>query len=162
MLNGAHSYLAYAGSLAGFTFVHEAIADPDLRQSVRGLMDEAATTLPKEVRFEASTYADALLDRFDNIHVKHGLRQIAMDGSQKVPYRLIDSIRARLASDLTAPHLCAAVKAWIDFIVQETSQGRKLDDPFAVALAGAISTPNPTAAVLDLIGASDITSQFSE
>ncbi|WP_299749222.1 mannitol dehydrogenase family protein [uncultured Boseongicola sp.] len=162
MLNGAHSYLAYAGSLAGFTFVHEAIADPDLRQSVRGLMDEAATTLPKEVRFEASTYADALLDRFDNIHVEHKLRQIAMDGSQKVPYRLIDSIRARLASDLTAPHLCAAVKAWIDFIAQETSHGRKLDDPLAVALAGAISTPNPTAAVLDLIGASDITSQFSE
>ena len=31
MLNGAHSYLAYAGTLAGHDFVHEAIADPALR-----------------------------------------------------------------------------------------------------------------------------------
>ena len=31
MLNGAHSLLAYCGLDAGHTYVHEAIADPELR-----------------------------------------------------------------------------------------------------------------------------------
>jgi len=88
LLNGAHSFLAYAGILAGYAFVHEAIADPELRRSARALMDEAASTLPREMRDQTPAYVDALIARFDNKDVKHSLSQIAMDGSQKVPYRL--------------------------------------------------------------------------
>ena len=46
MLNGAHSALAYRGLLAGYGYVHEAIADPDLRAMAERLMrEEAAPTI---------------------------------------------------------------------------------------------------------------------
>jgi len=134
MLNGAHSLLAYAGTLAGHTFVHEAIADPALNQAVRQLMNEAAATLPDSVRDGAGTYAGALLDRFANPGLEHRLRQIAMDGSLKLPIRILDTLRARRALGLDSPGCEATLHAWRDFLVDELAAGRPLDDPAAARL----------------------------
>jgi len=84
-----------------------------------------------------------------------------MDGSQKVPYRLLDSLRARQAMGLNIPHLRAGVLAWIDFISHETAEGRPLNDPRARELAQAIKSDDPIAAILKRIDAADLTSLIS-
>lgn len=150
MLNGAHSYLAYAGILQGYDYVHEAVADADLRATAHALMAEAAETLPEAVKAQAPAYADALLSRFDNPNLHHRLRQIAMDGSQKLPIRLVETMRARAAD---SPALGKAVAAWVEFVKTEVSAGRPLDDPRADDLITACSKPDPTAALRDIIGA---------
>ncbi|WP_415919073.1 mannitol dehydrogenase family protein [Tateyamaria sp. SN6-1] len=148
MLNGAHSYLAYAGTLAGHVFVHEAVADPVLRHGAAALMAEAAETLPDAVRGQAADYARALLRRFDNPNLHHRLRQIAMDGSQKMPIRIAQTIVARHGP---SPALQAAVTAWIDFVRAEVAAGRPLDDPQAAALVNACAAEAPDAALRAMI-----------
>ncbi len=96
MLNGSHSTLAYLGYLAGCTYVSEAISDPGFRALIHGLMtEEVMATLPMEKSVLAD-YRDALLERFSNPALKHRTWQIAMDGSQKLPQRLLGTIRDRL------------------------------------------------------------------
>ena len=151
MLNGAHSFLAYAGTLGGYTYVHEAIADPDLRRTARTLMEEAAATLPPDVQEQAGPYAAALLDRFANPHLRHALRQIAMDGSQKIPIRILATLRDRKGMD--SPALNSALVAWITFVRSEVAAHRPLDDPRAVELVAACGSTDPDLALRRLIGA---------
>jgi fructuronate reductase len=133
MLNGAHSYLAYAGINAGYEFVHQAIMDRALRAGAIGVMEEAAATLPDGL--DPATYRDALIKRFENPNLHHKLRQIAMDGTQKLPIRLGGTLQ-----DLGhAPHCQAGIDAWAQFAQSETRAGRKLDDPKAGEIAKADS-----------------------
>ncbi|MEP2640880.1 mannitol dehydrogenase family protein [Roseobacter sp.] len=156
MLNGAHSMLAYAGTLAGHSYVHEAVADLDLRAATQALMTETAQTLTPEMQVIASDYADALVARFDNPHINHSLRQIAMDGSQKLTYRMVDSLRALAADGRAAPALAAAVRAWIAFCRAEVGAGQALQDPAADQIAGILTSGGSDADLLAVIGASDL------
>jgi len=149
MLNGAHSYLAYAGTLAGHEYVHQAIADPALLQGARAIMAEAIETLPDTVRADAPAYGDALIARFANPALHHRLRQIAMDGTQKLLQRLGAPWADRQAAGLAAPASMAAIGAWLAFVRAETAAGRALDDPKAEALAKAAGD---TTALLEIAG----------
>ena len=128
MLNGAHSTLAYAGLNTGYTFVHEAIANPDLRALARAVMKEAAATLPPAVQDDAPAYADALLRRFENPHLAHRLLQIAMDGSRKLPIRLLGTIKDR---DDDAPACLRGLKEWTCWLDATFARGAMPDDPEA-------------------------------
>ena len=153
MLNGAHSMLACAGILAGYAYVHEAMADAALRAQARALMGEAARTLTPEMQAIAPAYAEALVARFDNPHMGHSLRQIAMDGTQKLPYRMIDSLRILGG---TAPALAAGVRAWIAFCRAEVAAGRALQDPDAETIAQIVEADGSDVQLLALIGAEDL------
>ena len=153
MLNGAHSLIAYAGLACGHVFVNQAIADVELRAWVVSLMQEAATTLPTEVRGEALAYAKALVVRFENPELMHRLDQIAMDGSQKVPYRFIATLRD---ADGNAPAVIKGIQAWVDFCISETAMGKVLNDPNAKALMDAARGKDPLMKILSLVDAADL------
>src|SRR3546814_12487965 len=109
MLNGAHSALAYIGLGRGHEHVHQAIADPEIRQLIERLMrDEAAPTITAAPGQDLSAYADALLDRFANPAPDHRLIQIAVDGSQKIPQRWPGTLAGRQARGARAPARAAA------------------------------------------------------
>ena len=127
LLNAAHSYLAYAGLLAGHCYVHEAMADPDLRAGVERLWDEAQTTLPGVVQPTLPTYRAALADRFAVTEMRHELAQIACDGSLKLRERLVPTI----AEQAAAPQARQAVAAWMAFVVNAHGTGQPLKDPNA-------------------------------
>ncbi len=99
MLNGAHSTLAYLGYLAGCETVAAAMAAPGFARLVEDLMAlEAAPTLPPLPGLDLAAYRRDLIARFRNPALRHRTWQIAMDGSQKLPQRLLNTIRARLAA----------------------------------------------------------------
>lgn len=161
MLNGAHSALAYAGIAAGKTSVHEAIADLALESFCRAVMAEAGATLPEGIRDTTATYADALIARFANAALNHQLRQIAMDGSLKIPVRILASLNQRLAEGLASPALERSLRVWMDFVIHETEAGRRLDDPMADELARLCRAANdPTAARRALLACAAIFSDF--
>lgn len=137
LLNGAHSFLAYAGTLRGFEYVHQAISDADLLAHVRGLMGEAMETLPDEIQAGTEAYRDELIARFSNEALHHKLRQIAMDGSQKLTMRMLGSIADRSAAGLDSPYLEAGVASWMAFALLETRNERILDDPKSDAITAA-------------------------
>lgn len=111
LLNGSHSLLAYAGSARGHETVADAVADPVLRQWVEDWWDEAARhlTLPAE---DVAGYRRALLERFGNPRIRHVLAQIAADGSQKIPVRIVPAVRAELAAGRVPTGAARALAAW--------------------------------------------------
>jgi fructuronate reductase len=136
MLNGSHSTIAYLGYLAGHRHVSEAVADSALRRLVHQFMtEEAMSTLPAGLG-DLSAYRDALLDRFGNPALRHRTWQIAMDGSQKLPQRLLGTIRDRLARGLPAPRTALGVAAWMRYVTGVDEQGRPIEvsDPLAPRL----------------------------
>ncbi len=137
-VNGAHSALAYLSVMAGWATVDEAMAQPALKAYLTALMqDEIVPTLPPLPGLDLARYQQRLLQRFENPALKHQTRQIAMDGSQKLPQRLLDTVRARLAADLPIGKLALAVAAWLHFLrgVDEAGLRYDIQDPMAAELA---------------------------
>lgn len=133
MLNGSHSSLAYLGYLAGHEFVNEAIAEPVLARFVSELMtQEVMETLPPGVG-DLVAYRDALLERFANPALRHRTWQIAMDGSQKLPQRLLGTIRDRLARGQSIKLLSLGISAWMRYATGVDELGDAIDvrDPLA-------------------------------
>ncbi len=97
MLNGSHSTLAYLGLLGDHEFMADAVAAPGMEAAVRALMnDDVAPTLEVPAGFDLGRYEEDLLERFANPALRHRTAQIAMDGSQKLPQRLLGTVRDRL------------------------------------------------------------------
>lgn len=133
LLNGAHSALAYLGYLAGHETIPEAVADSALRGYVQALWREIVPMVPAPTGVDLNDYTAALLARFGNSAIRHRTWQIAMDGSQKLPQRLLTTIRERLAAGLPIPCLALAVAAWIRYAGGVDEAGRPIDvrDPMA-------------------------------
>lgn len=116
LLNGSHSALAYLGCLAGRETIADAMADPDLAGFVEGLMGDAAATLSLPPGTDVDGYRRSLLERFRNRALRHRTAQIAMDGSQKLPQRLLGTMRDRLAAGLAIDRHALAVVAWMRYV----------------------------------------------
>ena len=137
LLNGSHSTLAYLGYLAGHETVADAMGDPNLVKLVAALMDEEVTpTLHPLQGFDLTAYKAQLLERFRNPALRHRTWQIAMDGSQKLPQRLLATIRDRLSSGGSVDRLALGVAAWMRYVAGTDEAGRPIDvrDPLAAAL----------------------------
>ncbi len=129
MLNGAHSALAYLGLARGYEFVHQAVADPELTALAGALMrDEAASSITPAQGQDLDAYAAALLARFRNPALNHRLAQIAMDGSQKIPQRWLETLAFHQKAGRNCPAILTALAAWI---VHIRGDARPVDDPLA-------------------------------
>ena len=139
LLNGAHSTIAYLGGLDGIAHVHEFVASPARRALIEHLWDESETTLSPPPELDLPRYRADLLHRFANPMLQHKTQQIAMDGSQKLPQRIVAPLRARLDAGLPSPMLELAVAAWMTWQRGMDFAGNAftVDDPLA-ARTGAI------------------------
>jgi fructuronate reductase len=133
MLNGAHSALAYIGLARGHELVAQAIADPTLAALINVLMrEEAARSFTPAPEQDLDTYADLLLARFANAARPHRLRQIAMDGSQKIPQRWLDTLCSAQSQGRRCVALLQALGAWIAYVRGDRGT---VQDPAAPELA---------------------------
>ncbi|MGH8682010.1 MAG: mannitol dehydrogenase family protein [Burkholderiales bacterium] len=138
LLNGSHSALAYLGYLAGFEHVFEVMREPAfVRFATRLMREDAAPTLALPAGADLAGYQARLLERFANPALKHRCWQIAMDGSQKLPQRLLNTARARLATGGSCDHVALAVAAWMRYVTGRDERGGAIDvrDPLAARLA---------------------------
>ena len=137
LLNGSHSTLAYLGYLAGFETVSDVMAVEHFARFVSDLMRrESAPTLDASRSGDLEAYMGALIARFSNPALKHRTWQIAMDGSQKLPQRLLGTVRARLALGETIERLALGVAGWMRYVTGIDERGRAIDvrDPLAARL----------------------------
>jgi fructuronate reductase len=134
MLNGSHSFLAYLGALAGKETIADCMADPVFKTAVRNLMlGEQAPTLSVPGGFDISAYGDELIARFSNQALHHKTTQIASDGSQKLPQRLLAPIRRHIEADRPWPLSALAVAGWMRYCrgTSETGADLPVNDPHA-------------------------------
>lgn len=112
LLNGAHSLLAYAGTIIGHQTVADAINDPRCRSWVNQWWDEAVQHLPLPGE-ELAAYREALLARFENPRMRDALARIAADGSAKLPIRIAPTLRAHRADGRVPTGACRVIAAWV-------------------------------------------------
>jgi fructuronate reductase len=152
LLNGSHSALAYLGALAGFEMIADAVRAPGFAGYIRAFMDVDVTpTLSVPPGFDLASYKDALMGRFADPALRHRTIQVAMDGSQKLPYRLLGTIATRLAAGAQPRRACLAVAGWMRFVsAGATDNGAPLalDDPLAGRLRAAAATAATPAAIV--------------
>ena len=133
MLNGSHSFLAYLGYLAGFQHISDCMQDSAFREAAyRLMMNEQAPTL-RITNVDLSRYAASLIERFANPALKHRTWQIAMDGSQKLPQRMLEGIREHLARGSDWPLLALGVAGWMRYVSSVDDAGATIDirDPLS-------------------------------
>lgn len=158
MLNGSHSFLAYLGYLAGYAHINECMEDEHFREAARRLMlDEQAPTL-RITDVDLTAYADSLIDRFANPALQHRTWQIAMDGSQKLPQRMLDGIRVHLERHTVWPLLALGVAGWMRYVSGTDDQGNAIDvrDPLSEKIRGIVSTSSEADRVTALLGLNEI------
>jgi fructuronate reductase len=142
LLNGAHSALAYLGLLAGFETVAQAMADPALGAFVERLMrEDIVPGLAPSADLDLAAYIRTVLGRFRNPAIGHRLAQIAQDGSQKLPFRLIASLVDALAAGRPVERLAAPLAAWMLFAARRSRGPEPLVDPRAEQIARIAAAP---------------------
>ncbi|MFT4091286.1 MAG: mannitol dehydrogenase family protein [Asticcacaulis sp.] len=132
LLNGPHSTIAYAGLHKGYESVSEAIGDAELETLARDLMFKDVVPLleaPKGLDLVA--YSEAILARFRNPAIRHLLSQIAWDGSQKLPIRLLSSLSEALEKGQDVSRFGVPLAAWLRFVRQKAVSGDAITDPLA-------------------------------
>jgi fructuronate reductase len=150
LLNASHSALAYLGLLAGDETVADVMRDPGFAAFAGRLMDAAAQTLALPPGNDLAHYCRSLLDRFRNPALRHQTRQIAMDGSQKLPQRLLAPVRGLLARGQPIECHALAVAAWMRYVAGTDERGRpiQVQDPLAADLAARVAAAGPAAEAL--------------
>jgi fructuronate reductase len=161
ILNGSHSTMAYLGYLAGYDFIYQVSADAHFQRLVNGLWDESGATLPPLPGIAIGEYRRDLLARYQNAALPHKTWQIAMDGSQKLPQRLLNPARERLEARASIAHLALAVAGWMRYVGGVDERGQSIDvrDPLAGqfrAICADAGDADPDARVRGLLSLSAI------
>ena len=149
-LNGAHSTLSYLGQLTGRETVAEAMQLPLITDILDPLWIEIREVLHAPKGVNPAEYVESLKLRFRNPSLKHRTAQIASDGSQKLPQRLLAPLRDRIAKGLASPMIATAVAAWMHYAVKiaHTPEG-VLNDPMAAEI---LAQAKLSSGAVDIVG----------
>jgi fructuronate reductase len=144
-LNGVHSALAYLGALAGCETIADALALPGMRAALeRFVVDDIAPSLDPPGGVSVAEYGGQVLERFANPATGHRTLQVAMDGSQKLPQRILHTAVDRRAAGASPRWAALPVAAWMRFVAGRADDGRDLplDDPLAAEIRAALDGAN--------------------
>ncbi|WP_028579038.1 mannitol dehydrogenase family protein [Desulfogranum japonicum] len=136
LLNCSHSAMAYLGYLSGIETIDQVIITPVFKNFVVQLMQEVLPTLDMPEGVDLQEYCAALIERFRNPSLKHRTWQIAMDGSQKIPQRILSTIRALKAAGKPYTCLAMSVAGWLRYVTAIDEHGNSIEvsDPMAEQL----------------------------
>lgn len=131
LLNGTHSAMAYLGYLSGYETIAETIQDTQFKTYIRYLMDVEITPSVAIQNVDLEEYKSLLIDRYTNTALQHRTYQIAMDGSQKIPQRWLNTIQYNIDNGAVPEGLYLALAAWIRYVkgVDEHGNSYIVQDP---------------------------------
>ena len=97
LLNATHSCIAWAGTLVGYTYIHEGTLDPVIRQFAYDYVTDDVIPVLSPSPIDLAAYRDVVLDRFDNPAIADTNQRVAMDAFAKIPAMIAPTVRDRLA-----------------------------------------------------------------
>ncbi|WP_301101674.1 mannitol dehydrogenase family protein [Propionivibrio sp.] len=155
-LNGAHSTLAYLGQLTGRETVADAMQLPLITVILDPLWVEIRNVLDAPKGVNPAEYVESLKQRFRNPALKHRTAQIASDGSQKLPQRLLAPLRDRLDKGLSSPMIATAIAAWMHYAVKMAyTPDDGFNDPLAVDILARARLSTDAPSIVDHLLALD-------
>ncbi len=136
LLNASHLLIGYLGSLAGYTYVHEVMADALIRQAVDCLMAEVTPTLEPVPGIDLDDYKKTLIERFANPKIRDQLPRLCLNSSAKIPKFVLGSLRDALRQEGAIDYMSLTIAAWFRYLNGLDDQGNPIaiDDPIAGTL----------------------------
>ncbi|WP_304617901.1 mannitol dehydrogenase family protein, partial [Paracoccus sp. (in: a-proteobacteria)] len=152
ILNGGHAAIAYASALLGHHFVHDAMADADIRDWLVALETrEIIPTLAPIPGVDYGAYLELIVSRFSNPRIGDTIRRLCLDGSNRQPKFILPTLRDRLAAGLPVDGLALEVALWCRYCEGMTEEGQPIapnDDAHETLRHHAIAAQDDPAAFL--------------
>jgi D-arabinitol 4-dehydrogenase len=144
LLNATHSCIAWAGTLAGFQYIHEGTHDAATRKMAHDYVTDDAIPVLQPCPINLEAYRDVVLDRFGNPAIADTNQRVAMDGFAKIPGMIAPTIRDRLARGDTIHSVAmlpalflAYLQRWHAGQIPYTYQDQAMDPAAAHAICDA-------------------------
>lgn len=149
ILNGAHTSSVLAAYLAGLNTVEDMMKDKQMRSFIeRAVYTELAPMVPLP-QGEVKTFADSVIERFENPFIKHNLLSISLNSISKFKARVLPTILETQSKINTLPKaLCFSLAALMAFY-----RGDKADGKWIGRRNGDVYEISDDAAVLDFFAA---------
>lgn len=97
ILNATHSCIAWAGTLRGYTYIHEGTLDGEIRQLAFDYVTQDVIPCLSPSPLDLAAYRDVVLDRFSNEAIRDTNQRVAMDGYSKIPGYIAPTFRDCIA-----------------------------------------------------------------
>ncbi|TKI07265.1 mannitol-1-phosphate 5-dehydrogenase [Martelella alba] len=148
-LNTGHAITAYLGQLAGHRTIREAILDPQVRQVVKGAMEESGAVLINRYGFDPekhAAYINKILQRFENPYLHDDVERVGRQPLRKLGAgdRLIKPLRGTLEYGLRHDNLMKGIAAAMRYHSDQ--------DPQAQEWAALLEKSGPEAALAQVSG----------
>ncbi|TDV08331.1 D-arabinitol 4-dehydrogenase [Paraburkholderia caballeronis] len=101
ILNATHSCIAWAGTLAGLSYIHEGTVDPDIRRFAHDYVTDDVIPCLTPSPLDLAQYRDVVLDRFSNPYIQDTNQRVAADGFSKIPGFIAPTLAQRIAAGAT-------------------------------------------------------------
>ena len=115
ILNGAHTMLAVGAYLGGIDTVRECMEDPLFRNYVQGALSQEILPTLSLPASELESFAESVLDRFENPFIRHQLLSIALNSVSKYKARLMGSVVDNQRQGKECPRLAFALATLLAF-----------------------------------------------
>lgn len=142
LLNASHLLIGYLGTLLGYTYVHEVMADEQCRNAVMALMNEVTPTLQPVPGLDLAEYKRTLIERFENPKIRDRVSRLCSSSSVKVPKFLLGSLRDLLQQQGAIDSLSFTIATWFRCLIGKNEQGQAIviEDSMADKLAEKVSS----------------------
>ena len=163
ILNASHSALAYLGLLLGYKYVHEAIGDELCYNFINNYLDrEVIPTIQQQDNFDLIQYKKDVLKRFRNHFLNHKLEQIGVDGSLKLPIRIINTFKNK-DENTEYVYTYIIIACWILFLKKNNINKFNYDvsDPMSDDLFNIVNNEkNTTDKIINLKNIFDLSEKY--
>lgn len=127
VLNGGHAAIAYPSALLGYEFVHDAMADPLIRDWLAAVETrEIIPTLPPIPGVDLAAYLGTVTERFSNPAVGDTIPRLCLDGSNRQPKFILPTLRQALSDGGAFEGLALEVAFWCRYCAGKDEAGRDI------------------------------------
>ncbi|KVE39426.1 mannitol dehydrogenase family protein [Burkholderia sp. TSV86] len=144
ILNATHSCIAWAGTLAGYAYIHEGTQDEAIRRFARAYVTDDVLPCLTPSPLDLARYRDVVLERFGNSHILDTNQRVAADGFSKIPGFIAPTLAESIArgakpvSTAVLPALFLRfLQRWAQHALPYAYQDGVMDEQTARAIAGA-------------------------
>lgn len=119
LLNATHSCIAWAGTLVGYTYIHEGSLDDEIRQMAYDYVSNDVIPLLHPSPLDLEAYRDIVLERFSNPSIQDTNARVAMDGFSKIPGFILPTIKESLERDRSIDSVAMLPALFLEFLMRE-------------------------------------------
>lgn len=122
ILNASHSVVAWAGTVKGHKYIHQAMTDRHIVNLVRNYVMEDVIPCLEPSPLNLKEYLETALNRFHNQALRDTCQRVAADSYSKIPGFILPTFKARVKKNLIFQPTASIIAVFFIFL-QMLEQG---------------------------------------